>query len=39
VKHSLADIALAEKTIGFKPRVSFQEGLAEAIDWYRKNLL
>ncbi|MBN2270407.1 MAG: SDR family oxidoreductase [Sedimentisphaerales bacterium] len=39
VKHSLADITLAEKTIGFKPRVSFQEGLAKAIDWYRANLL
>jgi len=39
VKHSLADISLAEKTIGFKPRVSFQEGLAKAIGWYRKNLL
>lgn len=39
VKHSLADITLAEKTIGFKPKVLFQEGLAKAIDWYRDNLL
>jgi UDP-glucose 4-epimerase len=38
VKHSLADISLAEKTIGYKPLVSFQDGLAKAIDWYRKNL-
>lgn len=38
VKHSLADISLAEKTIGYKPLVSFQDGLAKAIEWYRKNL-
>jgi UDP-glucose 4-epimerase len=39
VKHSLADITLAEKLIGFKPNVSFREGLRLAIDWYRENLL
>ncbi|MBL7154362.1 MAG: SDR family oxidoreductase [Phycisphaerae bacterium] len=39
VKHSLADISLAEELIGFKPKVSFQAGLAKAIDWYRDNLL
>jgi len=39
VKHSLADITLAEKLIGYKPRVSFREGLRKAIDWYRENLL
>jgi len=39
VKHSLADITLAEEIIGFKPRVSFQEGLDKAIDWYRNNLI
>jgi len=39
VKHSLADISLAEKLIGYKPKVSFQEGLRLAIDWYRDNLL
>ncbi|MHC4187681.1 MAG: NAD-dependent epimerase/dehydratase family protein, partial [Planctomycetota bacterium] len=39
VKHSLADITLAEKTIGYKPIVSFKEGLEKAIDWYRENLL
>ena len=38
VKHSLADISLARKTIGYEPKVFFQEGLAKAIDWYRKNL-
>jgi len=39
VKHSLADITLAEKTIGYKPVVQFREGLELAIDWYRENLL
>jgi UDP-glucose 4-epimerase len=39
VKHSLADITLAEKTIGFKPTVPFKQGLQKAIDWYRDNLL
>jgi len=39
VKHSLADITLAEKVIGYKPVVRFAEGLEKAIEWYRCNLL
>jgi nucleoside-diphosphate-sugar epimerase len=39
VKHSLADIALAEKTIGYKPVVFFADGLQKSIDWYRDNLI
>jgi UDP-glucose 4-epimerase len=39
VKHSLADISAAEKLIGFRPKVSFKQGLQLAIDWYRENLL
>ena len=39
VKHSLADISLAENLIGYKPAVSFKQGLDLAIDWYRANLL
>jgi UDP-glucose 4-epimerase len=39
VKHSLADITQAKKIIGFKPVVSFKDGLAKAITWYRDNLL
>jgi nucleoside-diphosphate-sugar epimerase len=39
VKHSLADISLAKKLIGFTPKVSFRQGLEKAIGWYRKNLL
>ena len=38
VKHSLADITLARKIIGFEPVVMFDEGLRRAIEWYRENL-
>ncbi len=34
VKHSLADISLAAKLLKFKPRVSFEEGLARTVDYY-----
>jgi nucleoside-diphosphate-sugar epimerase len=36
VKHSLADITVAKKLLGFKPVVPFKEGLAKAIEWYRE---
>jgi nucleoside-diphosphate-sugar epimerase len=39
VKHSLADITLARKLLGFRPTVSFRKGLELAINWYRDNLL
>ena len=39
VKHSLADITLAKKLIGFKPVISFKDGLKKAIEWYRVNLV
>jgi nucleoside-diphosphate-sugar epimerase len=39
VKHSLADITAARKLLGFKPVISFKDGLCKAIDWYRENLL
>lgn len=38
VKHSLADVSLAKETIGYEPKVFFEEGLAKAIDWYKANL-
>jgi len=38
VKHSLADVSLARESIGYEPKIHFQEGLARAIDWYRENL-
>jgi len=39
VKHSLADISLAEKHLGYKPKVDFEEGLARTIAWYRSQEL
>jgi nucleoside-diphosphate-sugar epimerase len=39
VRHSLADISLAKKTIGYKSIVPFRPGLEKAIDWYRDNLV
>ena len=39
IKHTLADISLARKLLGYKPTVSFKKGLQKAIDWCRDNLL
>ncbi|MHC4982049.1 MAG: SDR family oxidoreductase [Planctomycetota bacterium] len=38
VRHSLADISLARDTIGYEPKIYFEDGLARAIDWYKENL-
>lgn len=35
VKHSLADLSRAEKHLGYKPKVHFEEGLRRTIEWYR----
>lgn len=35
VKHSLADLSRAEKHLGYKPTVDFEEGLRRTIEWYR----
>jgi UDP-glucose 4-epimerase len=35
IKHSLADISLAEKHLGYKPSVNFEDGLRRTVDWYR----
>jgi len=35
VKHSLADLSRAEKHLGYKPQVNFEEGLKQTVDWYR----
>ncbi len=39
VQHSLADISLAKKLIGYRPVVLFKEGLQMAIKWYGDNLV
>jgi UDP-glucose 4-epimerase len=35
IKHSFADISLAQSTLGYKPLVGFEEGLKRTIAWYR----
>ncbi|MGI9101540.1 MAG: SDR family oxidoreductase [Terriglobales bacterium] len=38
IKHSLADISLAEKHIGYKPSVMVEEGLKRTVAWYREQV-
>jgi nucleoside-diphosphate-sugar epimerase len=35
VKDSQADIAKAQRLLGYQPTVSFEEGLKRTVDWYR----
>ena len=35
IKHSLADITQAQTHMGYKPTVSFEEGLEKTVAWYR----
>jgi len=35
IKHSLADISLAGKLMGYSPITRFEEGLARTVAWYR----
>jgi nucleoside-diphosphate-sugar epimerase len=37
VKHSQAAIELAEKHLGYRPRVDFAEGLRRTVAWYAEN--
>jgi nucleoside-diphosphate-sugar epimerase len=37
IKHSLADISQAEKHLGYKPKVNFEEGLKKTVEWYRNS--
>jgi len=38
IKHSNADISKAREMLGYDPDWSFERGIREAIDWYKKNL-
>jgi UDP-glucose 4-epimerase len=35
IKHSLADITLAQKHLGYKVLVNFEDGLRRTVDWYK----
>ncbi|HEY1265034.1 MAG TPA: SDR family oxidoreductase [Terriglobales bacterium] len=39
VKHSLADLSRAEKHLGYRPQVDFEEGLRRTVDWYKSRPL
>lgn len=38
IKHSLADISKAKKSLNYAPDWSFKEGFIKAIDWYKENI-
>ena len=38
IKHSNADISKAKELLGYNPEWSFNRGISEAIEWYRRNL-
>lgn len=38
IRHSQADVTKAVQKIGYKPRVTFEEGLRKTIEWYRTSL-
>jgi len=38
IKHSLADVTLAGKLLGFEPKIDLKEGLRKALGWYREHL-
>src|SRR5579862_5946913 len=35
IKHSLADITLAQKHLGYKVLVTFEDGLRRTVEWYK----
>lgn len=36
-RHTQADITLASKLMGYKPKVSFEEGLRRTVEWFSNN--
>jgi nucleoside-diphosphate-sugar epimerase len=36
IKHSLADISLAQKHLGYKVLVNFEDGLRRTVEWYKR---
>ncbi|MEO8725275.1 MAG: nucleoside-diphosphate-sugar epimerase, partial [Acidobacteriaceae bacterium] len=35
IRHCFADISVAKKLLGYKPRYAFQEGVLELAQWLR----
>ena len=38
IKHSLADVTLARRLLGFEPKIDLRQGLRMALGWYREHL-
>lgn len=38
IRHSNADISKAREKLGYQPGISFEDGLALALEWYKSNL-
>ena len=38
IRHSHADISKARRLLGYNPDWSFEDGIKEAIEWYKENL-
>ena len=39
IKHSLSDITLAQRHLGYKPVVDFEQGLEKTVAWYRTQVV
>ncbi len=39
VRHTLADLAAAQRVLGYVPRVGFEDGLRATVDWMRERVL
>ena len=37
IRHSYADITKAKKVLGYDPKFSLRDGLAQLVEWYRSN--
>ncbi len=35
IRHSLADISLAHRLLGYQPAINFREGLRRTVEWYK----
>lgn len=38
IQHSLADISVARALLGYRVQVTFEEGIARTVDWYRATM-
>jgi len=36
IKHSLADVSLAQQHLNYRTLVNFEDGLSRTVDWYRE---